>query len=912
MRPISSVRSEKNSNQEIINKRPKSAKVQFPFINNSKIIIQAKQNKNYENKKKIKILPHIEKEHLYEDTVHLKITLNRLRSQLDEAKSTIVQKDLEIKQKNKIIEDCTRDNDVEVVHKENIQKGKESTLISSCKKKYYEMKKLYRKKCEENDILKAHIKITKIKDLENENIKLQNELIKIINLYLESQEEIEGGNKQINDLNDYKNKFIEQHILLSSIQSSCKQLNKDNSQLKSQLNHFENVKEKKKKETKKLRTMNMKLRFTNGKLLIEKKQREQAEIKLNDYEDKKKKLEEELNVLMKDYNAKGEEIRKLNVLIEKGEKKNNVNLLSKNDTKQTEINNEKNEKDEKKNELIKSLLKDAQFKIDIYEKYLNDNNYNINRILRKYNYNNGLMNSHSIPLNINSNPKPPSPKRTKTKSNFENTNENIQNTNKNINNENEIQNELKNINDNKENIYFEGEEIEKYNPITSEKKKNDEDKLNDLSETLLNEIQNALPQIMIINLEARNITKDKLEEQIKIILKKFEELGGEISKDDFLEPFRELLIEDMKITKEKDVQLISSFLENLLEQYENDIDKYMEFLNNIFSSLNEFSENDNEKINKLKFELNKYPSFLNKIKEKDTNKNYIISYLDFGYISSEVNLNLDDDLIEFLLYKMKKTVPDNYSIFDLNYKIIEDLKEDNNKIIEEHVEKETDSNEKLNTNNNQKNDDNVKDKSNELDDNENQNQNENLNENDKINNNENENSNNNNENENERSNYNNENENENPNNNENENENPNIKEENVEFGIEKENENSISENQSEKFEIINDEKIDDNLSNNDEDNKRVNNILKEFKQKIKDKNQNLENIFIINEYIENEEEKIEVIEKKEFIDILKDNDIQLENDDEEKIYNQFKLDEKYNKPDSLNLTLIKKQLEKEE
>ena len=912
MRPISSVRSEKNSNQEIINKRPKSAKVQFPFINNSKIIIQAKQNKNYENKKKIKILPHIEKEHLYEDTVHLKIALNRLRSQLDEAKSTIVQKDLEIKQKNKIIEDCTRDNDVEVVHKENIQKGKESTLISSCKKKYYEMKKLYRKKCEENDILKAHIKITKIKDLENENIKLQNELIKIINLYLESQEEIEGGNKQISDLNDYKNKFIEQHILLSSIQSSCKQLNKDNSQLKSQLNHFENVKEKKKKETKKLRTMNMKLRFTNGKLLIEKKQREQAEIKLNDYEDKKKKLEEELNVLMKDYNAKGEEIRKLNVLIEKGEKKNNVNLLSKNDTKQTEINNEKNEKDEKKNELIKSLLKDAQFKIDIYEKYLNDNNYNINRILRKYNYNNGLMNSHSIPLNINSNPKPPSPKRTKTKSNFENTNENIQNTNKNINNENEIQNELKNINDNKENIYFEGEEIEKYNPITSEKKKNDEDKLNDLSETLLNEIQNALPQIMIINLEARNITKDKLEEQIKIILKKFEELGGEISKDDFLEPFRELLIEDMKITKEKDVQLISSFLENLLEQYENDIDKYMEFLNNIFSSLNEFSENDNEKLNKLKFELNKYPSFLNKIKEKDTNKNYIISYLDFGYISSEVNLNLDDDLIEFLLYKMKKTVPDNYSIFDLNYKIIEDLKEDNNKIIEEHVEKETDSNEKLNTNNNQKNDDNVKDKSNELDDNENQNQNENLNENDKINNNENENSNNNNENENERSNYNNENENENPNNNENENENPNIKEENVEFGIEKENENSISENQSEKFEIINDEKIDDNLSNNDEDNKRVNNILKEFKQKIKDKNQNLENIFIINEYIENEEEKIEVIEKKEFIDILKDNDIQLENDDEEKIYNQFKFDEKYNKPDSLNLTLIKKQLEKEE
>jgi hypothetical protein len=901
MRPASSVSSEKKFNQEIMNKRPKSAIVKFPLINNSKIRIKSKENHKDENKEKVKLIPYkIGKEQLYEDTVHLKIAVNKLRSQLDEAKSTIVQKDLEIKQKNKIIEDCTRDNDVEVVHKENIEKGKESTLISSCKKKYYEMKKLYRKKCEENDILKAHIKITKIKDLENENIKLQNELIKIINIYLESQEEIEGGNKQISDLNDYKNKFIEQHILLSSIQSSCKQLNKDNSQLKSQLNQIGNEKEKKQKETKKLRTLNMKLKFTNGKLLLEKKQREQAEMKSNDYEDKKRKLNEKLSLLVNDYKNKGEEIRKLNNLIITGGKKEDMKVSK--TIKQSEIIIGENEKEEKKNELIKSLLKDAQFKVNIYEKYLNEKNYNISRILRKYNYNNGLMNSHSIPLNINSNPKPPSPKRTKTKNNFEDRNKNV---------ENEI---LQNINvNNDENQYLEEKEIQKYRPISKEEKKIDEeDKLNDLSETLLNEIQNALPQIMRINLEAKKITKDKLEEQIKIILDNFEKMGGEISKDDFIEPFRQLLIENMKITKENDVQLISSFLENLLEQYENDIDKYMEFLNNIFSSLNEFSENDNEKLNKLKFELNKYPSFLNKIKEKDTNKNYIISYLDFGYISSEVNLNLDDDLIEFLLYKMKKTVPDNYSIFDLNYKIIEDLKEDNNKIIEEHVEKETDSNEKLNTNNNQKNDDNVKDKSNELDDNENQNQNENLNENDKINNNENENSNNNNENENERSNYNNENENENPNNNENENENPNIKEENVEFGIEKENENSISENQSEKFEIINDEKIDDNLSNNDEDNKRVNNILKEFKQKIKDKNQNLENIFIINEYIENEEEKIEVIEKKEFIDILKDNDIQLENDDEEKIYSELKLDDKFNKPDFLNLSLIKKKIENEE
>ena len=97
-----------------------------------------------------------------------------------------------------------------------------------------------------------------------------------------------------------------------------------------------------------------------------------------------------------------------------------------------------------------------------------------------------------------------------------------------------------------------------------------------------------------------------------------------------------------------------------------------------------------------------------------------------------------------------------------------------------------------------------------------------------------------------------------------------------------------------------------------EDYIRVNNILKTFKEKIKNNNENLENIFIINEYVEDGEEKIEAIQKDEFIKILKDNEIQLENDDEEKIYSELKLDDKFNKPDFLNLSLIKKKLENEE
>ena len=243
------------------------------------------------------------------DEATLTKMINKLRKQLDEAKSTIVQKDLELKQKNKIIEDCSRDNDIDIVHKENLEKGKESSLVSKCKNKYFEMKKKYKKKCEENEILKAHIKITKVKSLENENINLQNEMEKLKNLYLDSQEEIESGNKEIEDLNEFKDKFIEQHNLIKLINNNCEQLNKENKELKSKLNRIDSKYAKNLKEKKKLKTINMKLKFNNEKLLVEKKQREDAMMNQKNLELKKVKLEEKLNEYKSEYNKKRFEVR---------------------------------------------------------------------------------------------------------------------------------------------------------------------------------------------------------------------------------------------------------------------------------------------------------------------------------------------------------------------------------------------------------------------------------------------------------------------------------------------------------------------------------------------------------------------------------------------------------------------------
>ena len=126
----------------------------------------------------------IEREQLYEQTMHLKKQNNKLKAELDEAKSTIVKKDIELRKKEKIIEDLSKENDIQIVQEENLSKAKESTLVTLCKKKYYEMKGKYEKSEKEKEILKANIKLTKIKEIKIEKEVVEKELDKMKNLYL--------------------------------------------------------------------------------------------------------------------------------------------------------------------------------------------------------------------------------------------------------------------------------------------------------------------------------------------------------------------------------------------------------------------------------------------------------------------------------------------------------------------------------------------------------------------------------------------------------------------------------------------------------------------------------------------------------------------------------------------------------
>ena len=115
-------------------------------------------------KKQSRIGNQIAKEQLYEENMQLKEKINKMRKEIDEFKNKLFKKELELSKKEKIIRECSKENITEFTREINIEKAKESSLLSMCKQKYNEMKEQYKKKCEENDVLKANIKLTKLKE----------------------------------------------------------------------------------------------------------------------------------------------------------------------------------------------------------------------------------------------------------------------------------------------------------------------------------------------------------------------------------------------------------------------------------------------------------------------------------------------------------------------------------------------------------------------------------------------------------------------------------------------------------------------------------------------------------------------------------------------------------------------------
>ena len=202
----------------------------------------------------------------------------------------------------------------------------------------------------------------------------------------------------------------------------------------------------------------------------------------------------------------------------------------------------------------------------------------------------------------------------------------------------------------------------------------EEEKQDDVQYSDENQLLSLL-HVFVKNLEANGITKEQINQKIDEISKLFEN-RTEATKEEFIEPFIKMFIETMHITKKEDIEVVGGFLNDFVDSLNGEISIFFNGLIEVFDNVNDYSE-----INKdfeLSFKLNKYKDeLISALKKSDVNNTHLITFETFRKIVHDLNLLLDDESMEYLIYKMKKDVPENNSIFDLNYDFIETLLQKN-------------------------------------------------------------------------------------------------------------------------------------------------------------------------------------------------------------------------------------------
>ncbi len=611
----------------------------------------------------------IEREQLYENNMQLKDIINKLKRELAETRNQVVKKDIEIRKKERLIKECSKENDLESVHELNLEKARESTLVSLCRDKYNELKKVYIKKCEENEILKANIKITKLKEYQIQIDTLKKEMEKIRNLYLHTLDNNNKLSDTIKDLEKLKKKYLEQHAIINGFMEKCNKYSDEINSLKEENSFLQLKLEQNLRQKKELKSNNLKLKMSNEKFLTQKKMKENYALNVDDNQKLITNLKKDLNEYKRLYNLKNIECNKL---IEHNQKLTNTELNRKKEQQALKpfdfnqikvIENKKENNETNKLSLYKSLLSENQHKIKIYESYFKKMGIDKDQIIKSFGYDGVMTTNMKVTQKTDDIP----------------TN-NIVSTETN-GNQDVVKTQAKTITSptiSTDNNPTSDKTNPNPNTISSsnnprlasiEEEKAEEGQYLDESQLL------SLLHVFVKNLEAQGITKEIINQKIEDICKIFEN-KEEATKEEFLEPFVKMFVETMKITKEKDVVVINNFLSDFVDSLNGETVVFFNGLIEVFDNIKDYTGINKD--SELSFELNKYKDqLLDTLKKNDVNNTHLITFDILRKIVQDLNIILDDESMEYLIYEMKKNVPENNSIFDLNYEIIEKLMEKN-------------------------------------------------------------------------------------------------------------------------------------------------------------------------------------------------------------------------------------------
>ena len=270
-------------------------------------------------------------------------------------------------------------------------------------------------------------------------------------------------------------------------------------------------------------------------------------------------------------------------------------------------------------------------------------------------------------------------------------------------------NSPKDLNNNKKNSINENNDIN--NIISNENEKNiNNGEKNSNSEENIEEISNfnnisQTLYILIKNFEVLKITRD---DSLTLIIKPIlNEISDEkqIKNETLVNIFTTKIGENINcINNKNDITSISNMLNSLLNESNNELFSFIKSFLDIFDNVKIYDDNieeEKKKVKKINELLLKYKDyFINSCNDK------YISFFNFRKLLNEKDIILDDEDIEYLIYKMKKdcinissenkinkdetnqnnikqenidinknknekkgsNVEHNYSMFDLNYK----------------------------------------------------------------------------------------------------------------------------------------------------------------------------------------------------------------------------------------------------
>ena len=451
-----------------------------------------------------------------------------------------------------------------------------------------------------------------------------------------------------------------------------------NIQLKNELNQF-------KKELIKIKTENIK--------------------KDNEINKKENLINSTFEIKEEQYNLNNEEI-KIDKENENNEKCLHTNLINKlkkqyNDLKKEFENKDndlyllkKNIKNSRLNELIVEnsiILQELNKLKNLYNHQIKESdNLNIKKKTIKEIETN-ISKQHYIIMNLQEN----LTKSNEENSNLKNENSTLKSKYKRISNEYKENNEkIHKMEEQIRNLMLEKKELEDKNylltsqiniNIQNEKLKN---KISTFkSDSSLNGVKNAqiteITYILIKNFEARKITKD--EALTKIFKSVIDNLYGEsqVEKTGLVENFTDKICDIIQCNNnEIDRNKIYYLIETLLTTSNNELGKFMENFLQLFDSIKYYNVNDDKRLSKkIKNDLEKYKSYLNQNYKKD-----FISFFSFRILLNKQNIFLDDETVEYLIYRMKKDCKNNNnnSMFDLCYKTLIDIinNEENENVIQ--------------------------------------------------------------------------------------------------------------------------------------------------------------------------------------------------------------------------------------